>query len=356
MAERMVRILDGNTFVVSDERGDIEASTTDPTGLFSYDTRFLSTWVLTIDGQRLNALSTDDLQYFEARFFLVPGDRHGLHRPQAVGHPPAGGRRRLPRGADDPQPRRRAGRPRRPHRRRERLRRPVRGQGRAREAGRVLDTQIDDAQLVLGYQRETFRRETTISATAPAKVDEHGSHVHRPDRAARHVDDGPRRRHGHRGRRRHAREHEVRAWPQRKADPNMERGLEEWIDEAPHLECDWEPLKATYRRSLIDLAALRFSPPIAGGHSLPGGRPAVVHDDVRPGQHLHQPPGAAVRAGARGDDAAGPRRLAGHPRRRLPRRGPRPDPPRDALRRDGRVRGAAALARTTARSTRRRCT
>ena len=36
--------------------------------------------------------------------------------------------------------------------------------------------------------------------------------------------------------------------------------------------------------------------------------------------------------------------LAGHARRRLPRRGPGPDPARDALRRDDRVRGAAALA------------
>ena len=73
MVATLVRILDGNTFVVSDERGDIEASTTDPTGLFSYDTRFLSRWVLSINDLRLNALSTDDLQYFEARFFLVPG-------------------------------------------------------------------------------------------------------------------------------------------------------------------------------------------------------------------------------------------------------------------------------------------
>src|SRR3954470_18680812 len=73
MAATMVRILDGNTFVVSDERGDIEPSTTEPTGLFSYDTRFLSRWVLTVDGVRLAALSTDDLQYFQTRFFLVPG-------------------------------------------------------------------------------------------------------------------------------------------------------------------------------------------------------------------------------------------------------------------------------------------
>src|ERR671936_218275 len=73
MSDDLVQILDGNTFVVSDSRGDIEASPTDPTGLFSFDTRFLSRWVLTVDGQRLTPLSVDDLQYFETRFFLVPG-------------------------------------------------------------------------------------------------------------------------------------------------------------------------------------------------------------------------------------------------------------------------------------------
>jgi glycogen debranching enzyme len=73
MSDDLVKILDGNTFVVSDGRGDIEASLTDPTGLFSFDTRFLSRWVLTVDGQRLNPLSVDDLHYFETRFFLVPG-------------------------------------------------------------------------------------------------------------------------------------------------------------------------------------------------------------------------------------------------------------------------------------------
>src|SRR5262245_5326674 len=68
-----VKILAGNTFVVSDDRGDIEASLTDPTGLFSFDTRHLSKWVLTINGERLTALSTDELEYFETRFTLVPG-------------------------------------------------------------------------------------------------------------------------------------------------------------------------------------------------------------------------------------------------------------------------------------------
>ena len=37
-----IRILDGNTFVVSEETGDIEATPSEPTGLFSLDIRFLS--------------------------------------------------------------------------------------------------------------------------------------------------------------------------------------------------------------------------------------------------------------------------------------------------------------------------
>src|ERR1700694_2709194 len=73
MSSNTISILEGNTFVVCDLRGDIDASPTDTTGLFSYDTRFLSRWILTIDGVRPNVLSTDDLDYFVAQFFLVPG-------------------------------------------------------------------------------------------------------------------------------------------------------------------------------------------------------------------------------------------------------------------------------------------
>ena len=50
MSDGLVQILDGNTFVVSNANGDIEASLTDATGLFSFDTRFLSQWVLTVNG------------------------------------------------------------------------------------------------------------------------------------------------------------------------------------------------------------------------------------------------------------------------------------------------------------------
>jgi hypothetical protein len=81
VSEDVVRILNGSTFVVCDRRGDIEASPTDPTGLFSFDTRFLWRWVLTVDGERLTALSTDDLQYCETRFQSRPTQRRRSARP-----------------------------------------------------------------------------------------------------------------------------------------------------------------------------------------------------------------------------------------------------------------------------------
>jgi hypothetical protein len=73
MSVDTVAILEGNTFVVSDRHGDIEGSPADPHGLFVDDTRFLSRWVLTINGTRPAILSTDDIEYFEAQFFLASG-------------------------------------------------------------------------------------------------------------------------------------------------------------------------------------------------------------------------------------------------------------------------------------------
>lgn len=73
MTMESISILDGNTFVVTDRRGDIDASPTDAQGLFHDDTRFLSKWVLLVDGRRPNVLSIEDLNYYEAQHFLVPG-------------------------------------------------------------------------------------------------------------------------------------------------------------------------------------------------------------------------------------------------------------------------------------------
>jgi len=55
MRSQSVSILEGNNFVVSDMRGDIDASPTEPQGLFSWDTRYLSRWQLRLDGKPLDA-------------------------------------------------------------------------------------------------------------------------------------------------------------------------------------------------------------------------------------------------------------------------------------------------------------
>ena len=259
---QLVQILEGNTFVVSDRNGDIDASPVDATGLFSFDTRFLSKWVLTIDGERLNALSTDDLQYFETRFFLVPGTgtvyidaklsvirrrevADGFHEELTIlNH-------------DD---------------------KPVSLEVRLDAASDFADLfEVKDAlkkkgtyrhrlernRLVLGYTRETFARETSISTSEPAKIDATGLTykvkipAHGQWQTALDV------------------KTEYSAWgggpliAASGARPNMARGLDKWIQRAPRLECDSDSLRATYHRSLVDLAALRFSTRTMPGRSLP---------------------------------------------------------------------------------------
>jgi glycogen debranching enzyme len=260
----LIQILEGNTFVVSDEAGDIEASLTDPTGLFSFDVRHLSRWVLTVGGQRLNVLSTDDLQYFQARFFLVPGTgtvyvdakisvlrlrevSDGFHEElRVLNHQsePTNLVLRIDAASDfadlfevkDALAKK--------------------GSYRAR---------IADGSLVLEYQRETYIRQTWISSTSPAVLDEHGlsfaitvpahgewstelnvvvAAAHGPEVAKAPA--GPRR---------------VRR--------DMARGLEKWLRQAPTLRADWQPLERIYRRCLTDLAALRFSTLTMPGRALP---------------------------------------------------------------------------------------
>src|SRR6266516_6985826 len=72
MAKDTISILDGSTFLVSDLRGDIDASPDQAHGFFYRDTRFLSRWTLRANGRPLDVLSTDENSYFGAQFFLVP--------------------------------------------------------------------------------------------------------------------------------------------------------------------------------------------------------------------------------------------------------------------------------------------
>ncbi|TML19807.1 MAG: amylo-alpha-1,6-glucosidase [Actinobacteria bacterium] len=72
-------ILDGSTFCVCDERGDIDAPTA---GLFAEDTRFLSRCVLTVNGERPLFLSTVQGEPFNATFFVRNPIAGGLGRDE----------------------------------------------------------------------------------------------------------------------------------------------------------------------------------------------------------------------------------------------------------------------------------
>src|SRR6267378_2290779 len=50
-----------------DRQGDLEATPTETHGLFLDDTRFLSRWVLTVNGVRPTLLSVDDVAYFKVQ-------------------------------------------------------------------------------------------------------------------------------------------------------------------------------------------------------------------------------------------------------------------------------------------------
>src|SRR2546422_7813744 len=72
MARDAISILDGATFLVCDTRGDVDASPDEPQGFFYRETRYVSRWQLTANGEPLTVLSTDHVAYFSVKFFLVP--------------------------------------------------------------------------------------------------------------------------------------------------------------------------------------------------------------------------------------------------------------------------------------------
>ncbi|MFI5929342.1 glycogen debranching N-terminal domain-containing protein [Micromonospora sp. NPDC051543] len=262
-----IRILDGSTFVVCEDTGDIEATPSEPTGLFSLDTRFLSTWVLSVNGERLNSLSYDDLQYFESRFFLVPGmathyvdAKLSIIRERAVGGSFCEQLTIL--NHDE-----------------KAVDLEVRMDAAADFADlfQVKDeilnkkgeiyTEVEADKLRLGYRRGNFRRETIISSSMSPRYDNRGftytvrlepneqweAQIDVQTRAV-----GPGDRDLRMGLRVHGGERLA-----------LQHDLEQWIADAPKVNSQYGRVASTYRRSLIDLAALRFSPLSLGGATLP---------------------------------------------------------------------------------------
>jgi glycogen debranching enzyme len=250
MSLNTVSILDGNSFVVSDRRGDIDASPIDTQGLFLDDTRFLSRWILTVNGIRPSVLSVDEQEYFQVQFFeavttsTIYVDSHlSVARKRAVG-----------KGFHE----------------------EILVENHDKQA-MDLDIQVDAAadfadlfevkdklqkkgelytkatsdRLTLGYKRDRFVRETYISANQKGQVDEKGFHfkVHLPPRTSWTVS------------------LDVQASNRATgdADRRSKADVDAWVQSAPRLVCSWDPLHLIYKRSLVDLAALRFRTGLTGG-------------------------------------------------------------------------------------------
>ncbi len=261
MSDNSISILDGSTFLVSSANGDIDARPDQPHGLFYKDMRHLSKWKLTIKGIPLDVLSTDTIEYYYAQHFCVPptgtiysNPTISVVRRRFVGDGFVEDLTVLNHGnvAEEVE-----------------LRMEVASDFAdlfevkdALEKKGKLYREVRNRQLVLGYKRDHFIRETIISAserptdvdsnTATFRVTVHpkstwnvklyvtpvtGDTVHKPKFTTA-------------------------------AGNAMRRDLKEWIAEAPkvtsHPEAD-----RLYMRSLVDVAALRFRPDTLAEHSLP---------------------------------------------------------------------------------------
>jgi glycogen debranching enzyme len=264
MGKDTISILDGSTFLVGDLRGDIDASPDQPHGFFYRDTRFLSRWQLTANGSPLNVLSTDETQYFASKHFLVPptgtvneNPTVSVHRNRTIGD---GFHEDITVLNHDASPLE--------------LELRLDADSDFADLFEVKDAlqkrgeryhRVEEDTLVLGYRRGDFVRETRIRCSKPADVDERGFTLR--VRVGPHdewntcifvqpvTDQGAlpiKHRHG-----------------DEEARPNIGMSLEEFLASAPQLDTDWDPLEHVYERSLVDLAALRFTSELFPDQALP---------------------------------------------------------------------------------------
>jgi glycogen debranching enzyme len=256
---RQVNILEGSTFVVSDPNGDICAGPDEAAGLFYRDMRHLSRWEVRINGNVLEALTGEAVGYDEAVFFLVEPTGTIYRNPSVsllrTRHVGEGMQEHLELTNNGVEPLT--------------LELSVlfgadfadifEIKDRLAKAGRHY-RRVDDGEVVLGYERAEFRRETRVRAEGGFFTGESLTF-----RVALQP--------------RESWTTGIEVWvatenrtpnPKRlRHQPNMPTSLAEWLYAAPTLETEWDDLRRVYQRSLVDLAALRFYPDTMPNASLP---------------------------------------------------------------------------------------
>ncbi len=257
-----VSILDGSTFLVSQENGDVQAGPTQPDGLFYKDTRHLSTWKLVVNKVDLDVLSTDTIEYYYAQFFCIPPTGtiyknptlsvvrrrfigEGFVETLAIANHDSEEQAieaRLTIGAD------------------------FADLFEVKDAESKKGTyyhRIKENQLVLGYRRDDFVRETVISSSAaPTEIDENGftfrfnlrsKTLWQTDLQVKPVTG--------------AEEHVPKFAGA--AGDKLREDLANWVDKAPEVTAFPDPVRQLYMRSLVDIAALRFYPDTFPEHFIP---------------------------------------------------------------------------------------
>jgi glycogen debranching enzyme len=258
VTDREISILSGSAFVVSDGVGDISSAVGSPNGLFYRDMRHLSRWQLRLNGRVLAAMSATTLEYDEAVFFLVEptgtiyrNPVMSLIRRREVGE---GMREHLELHNHGLQP--------------VEAEISLLFEADFADLFEVKDELTKSGELyrrhgpdgvTLGYARGEFVRETYIHAEDAYFTEQSLTfRVALPPREVWRAtivvtiatERGVPR-------------------PHRVHRPEMPDSLDGWLGAAPKVDTDWHDLRQAYRRSLIDLAALRFYPESVPDSSLP---------------------------------------------------------------------------------------
>jgi len=259
--DNTISILDGSTFLVCSTNGDVDAAPDEPQGLFYKDMRHLSKWKLTIKGIPLDVLSTDVLEYYYAQHFCVPptgtiykNPTISVVRRHLVGDGFVENLSVLNHGTEA-----------------EEIELRLEADADFADLFEVKDAlqkkgeryrELRNRQLVLGYRRDRFVRETIISSTIRVTdIDSSGVTFRftlQPKTTW------------------NVKLHIVPVIGETAHQPKfatgagraMRENLKVWIQQAPTLTGHPEVVR-TYMRNLMDVAALRFRPDTLPQHSLP---------------------------------------------------------------------------------------
>lgn len=265
--DKGVSILDGSSFFVSDSLGDAHRDKAQ--GMFFKDTRFLSTNILRINDKQPTLLSTKGIDYFSARFFMTMPFKDVEEQ-----HPITIIRSRLMGRAATEQV----------------LIENHSGEtidfvvtiecdadfadlfvvkkGTAQLHKRHITVERGDNRMTFRYEKDGLKRETIIEFSQKPILVENLAYFKvslSPQQSwvldftiCPVIDDE-----------KHEPKYTMESFG--KAQPEMEKSMEDWLADFPQLDSDMDNFVHTFNRSAIDMAALRFypngskEPVVAGG-------------------------------------------------------------------------------------------